>query len=689
MWGWFTKNNEPVSPRNVILESGRETTQDALAELLSSKLGTAKRMFFISASGTGKTLIGIEAMVRVVADMLEDGKYLLYLTPNKPLQKSIVSLFGKMQYKLADGKPLKPVALFGRSEFKCPYWLAHGKNNTADKCVRKECVLYLPPMRPKFQQDLIKVATWGSWFLFGVKKEEINYSVSKTEKTTLLDNAVVIGEAALCPYFAQYAELNEDNEDYKVLVLNYDKFLRDYMLKRITTSMIAGVIIDEADRFFARFATPQVIAVEDLKLIRRAIKKQAEQSGDIHLQKAIEELETVINMLETDNIDKSTLIGSLSKFVKLLYESESVSEDLITDVSSFLSVLPQNLVEYEVVKSGFGEVLLAPSKLRFLEEFGDIPVLGISATMDYTSFYALRLNAEFTIEVGQQKSPGMVVLWLLKNADALIGWHIRRKVINQAKFRSLVQQALEKEILSYLDSLSLTTRRTINVGFAFATIYAQIAEDVGRGRVYADIVGRPLDRAITELASGKLVVSTRFMRGINLLDMIEANTKAILAFIPKYPRQPPDSIELKYYTDKLSNGTAFPAYMLARISRRGYLADNWDISTEKSLADLYQAIGRGLRGEDYTVIIASTDIEVYGAVAALADAGFINRPLIAYDGLVYEPSEKEWRYLQDIYFNKYNAQLMKERYGALLDALLERGEAESRYRLIDVPALAR
>jgi hypothetical protein len=498
----------------------------------------------------------------------------------------------------------------------------------------------------------------------------------------------VIGDAALCPYFAQYAELNENNEDYKILVLNYDKFLRDYMLKRITPSMIAGVIIDEADKFFARFTTPQVIAVEDLKLIRRAIKKQAE-SGDVHLQKAIEELETVINMLETDNIDKSTLIGSLTRFVRLLYESDNVSEDLINDVTSFLNVFPENFVEYEVTKSGFGEVLLAPRELKFFEEFTNIPVLGISATMDYVSFHALNLHDKFTVEFGQQRSPGMVVLWLLKNADALIGWHIRRKVINQAKFRSLVQQALEKEILSYLDSLSLTTRRTINVGFAFATIYAQIMEQVGAGRVYADIVGRPLDRAITELTSGKLVISTRFMRGVNLLDMIEATTKTILAFIPKYPRAPPDSIDLKYYTSKLTGGTVFPAHMLARISRRGSLVDNWDISTEKSLADLYQAIGRGLRGEDYTVIIASTDIEVYSAVAALADAGFINRPLLAYDYLVYEPGEKEWRYLQDIYFNKYNSQLMKERYGALLDALTERGESESKYRLIDVPALAR
>jgi hypothetical protein len=688
MWGWYLKNNEPLSPRKIYLDT-KEITQDALAEELSRKLAGSKKMLFISAAGTGKTLVAIEAMVRLVADKLADGEFLLYLTPYKSLQKSVLAMYDKMQYKLADGKVLKPVALYGRSEFKCPYWLARGKDYTADKCVRQDCVLYLPPMRPKFQQDLIKVASWGSWFLYGVKKEEINYSVTKTEKTTLLDNAVVIGEAALCPYFAQYAELNEGNEDYRVLVLNYDKFLRDYMLKRITPSMIAGIIIDEADKFFARFTTPQVIAVEDLKLIRRAIKKQAEQSGDIHLQKAIEELETVINMLETDNIDKSTLIGSLTRFVRLLYESDNVSEDLINDVTSFLNVFPENFVEYEVTKSAFGEVLLAPKELKFFEEFTSTPVLGISATMDYVSFHALNLHRNFSIELGQQKSPGMVVLWLLKNAEPLVGWHIRRKVINQARFRSLVQEALEKEVLSFLDSLSLTSRRTINVGFAFATIYAQIMEQVGRDRVYADIVGRPLDRAISELASGKLVVSTRFMRGVNLLDMIDANTKTILAFIPKYPRAPPDSLDLRYYTSKLTSGTVFPAYMLARISNRNFLVDNWDISTEKSLADLYQAIGRGLRGEDYTVIIASTDIEVYGAVTALADAGFINRPLIAYDGLVYEPTEKEWRYLQDIYFNKYNSQLMKERYGALLDALLDRGETESKYRLIDVPALAR
>jgi hypothetical protein len=383
------------------------------------------------------------------------------------------------------------------------------------------------------------------------------------------------------------------------------------------------------------------------------------------------------------------LLESLDRFVRLLFESENVEESLISDVLSFLSFLPSRLVEYSVIKSSPGGVLLAPTKLRFLEEFGDIPILGISATMDYVSFRALNLHDKFTVEFGQQRSPGRVVLWLLKNAEPLIGWHIRRNATNQLRFRSLAQEALEKEILPFLDSLSSTTRRTINVGFAFATIYAQIMEQVGRGRVYADIVGRPLDRAISELASGKLVVSTRFMRGVNLLDMVETNTKTILAFIPKYPRQPPDSPELKYYSELLSRGAVFPAYMLSRISRRGYLADNWDISTEKSLADLYQAIGRGLRGEDYTVIIASTDIEVYGAVAALADAGFINRPLIAYNYLVYEPTEKEWRYLLDIFFNKYNAQLMKERYGALLDALTERGEAESKYRLIDVPALAK
>ncbi len=689
MWGWYTKNNEPVSPRTIILEDGRELKQDVLADSLSSKLASARWLMFTSAAGTGKTLIGIEAMVRVVIDNLEDGKFLLFLTPYKSLQKSVFAMFNKLQYKLIDGKSLKPVLLFGRSEFKCPWWFARGKYNTADKCVRQDCVLYLPPMRSKPDiTSIVRVARWGPWLLFGVKKEEINYSVSKTEKATLLDNAVIIGEAALCPYFAQYAELNEDTEDPKIIILNYDKFLKDYMLNRIEPSMVAGVIIDEADKFFSRFA-PQTVNVEDLKLLRRALKKQAEQFEDKLLMKAVEELETAIAMLESGDTNASGLLESLDRFVRLLFESENVEESLISDVTSFLSFLPGRLVEYTVIKSLIGEALIAPTKLRFLEEFGDIPIMVISATMDYVSFRALNLHDKFTVEFGQQKSPGRVVLWLLKNAEPLVGWHIKRNTTNQLRFRSLVQEALEKEILSFLDSLSLTTRRTINVGFAFATIYAQIMEQVGGGKVYADIVGRSLDRAISELASGKLVVSTRFMRGVNLLDMIEANTKAILAFIPKYPRAPPDSPELKYYSELLNRGAVFPSYMLGKISRRGYLADNWDISTEKSLADLYQAIGRGLRGEDYTVIIASTDIEVYGAVAALADAGFINRPLIAYDFSVYEPTEKEWRYLQDIYFNKYNSQLMKERYGALLDALTERSEAESKYRLIDVPALAR
>ena len=497
-----------------------------------------------------------------------------------------------------------------------------------------------------------------------------------------------MGEAALCPYFAQYAELNMDIEDPKIVILNYDKFLKDYMLGRIEPSMVAGVIIDEADKFFSRFA-PQPLNVEDLKLLRRAIKKQAEQFEDKVLMKAIEELETAIAMLGSGDTNTAGLLESLYRFVRLLFESENIEESLLNDVTSFLSLLPSRLVEYSILKVSPGEALIVPTRLRFLEEFGDIPVLAISATMDYVSFRALSLHDKFSVEFGQQKSPGMVVLWLLKNADALIGWHIRRNVTNQMKFRSLVQEALKREILTYLDSLSIINKRVVSVGFSFATIYAQIMEEVGAGRVYADIVGRPLDRAITELASGKLVVSTRFMRGVNLLDMIDANTKTILAFIPKYPRQPPGSPELKYYSELLNRGAIFPAYMLGKVSRRGYLADNWDISTEKSLADLYQAIGRGLRGEDYTVIIASPDIEVYGAVAALADAGFINRPLIAYDGLVYEPTEKEWMHLKDIFFNKYNAKLMKERYGALLDALIERGEAEGKYRLIDVPALAR
>ncbi len=119
---------------------------------------------------------------------------------------------------------------------------------------------------------------------------------------------------------------------------------------------------------------------------------------------------------------------------------KNVEESLISDVTSFLSFLPGRLVEYTVIKSLIGEALIAPTKLRFLEEFGDIPIMGISATMDYVSFRALNLHDKFTVEFGQQKSPGRVVLWLLKNAEPLVGWHIKRNTTNQLRFRSLFKR---------------------------------------------------------------------------------------------------------------------------------------------------------------------------------------------------------------------------------------------------------
>jgi hypothetical protein len=227
---------------------------------------------------------------------------------------------------------------------------------------------------------------------------------------------------------------------------------------------------------------------------------------------------------------------------------------------------------------------------------------------------------------------------------------------------------------------------SINVGFAFAAIYAKIAEEVAFGKVYADIVGRSLDAAIAALKSGKLVVSTRFMRGINLLDLIDVDTRVIFTFIPKFPRSPPNAPESLYYRDMLMRGVVFPSYMLRRIYNRNYLVDAWDISMEKALADLYQAIGRGLRGEDYTVIIASTDVETYGAVAMLADAGFINKPLLAYQGIITEPTDTEWAYLREIFHNnKLNRAAMEQAYEKLKESIRKRLEQNDQpMKLLDL-----
>jgi len=684
-WGWHLSDGDPLPPRDVHLGDGRVIQQDVLAEALSSKLFNVKRFMFVSAAGTGKTLVAIETMTRLVADELENGKFLVYLAPYKPLQKSIIAMFSKLQYRLADGKALKPVPLYGRAEFKCPYWLARGKYNTADNCVRQDCILYLPPTTSKPDiMNLEPIARWGFWTLYGVKKDEVVYAVTSTERNTILDNAVVINDAVLCPYLAQYTELDESIIDPRILVLNYDKFLRDYMLHRITPSMIAGIIIDEADNFFSRF-TPQILDVSELKVLRRMLKKQVELTKEDALEGAYEELNDAINILESEDVDGVKLLSTLGRVVRLLYESEDVDESLISEVTTIINILPNDLVEYDVIKVRNGEVLVVPKRLRFLDEFMDIPILAISATMNYVPFRALGLHNVFTVEFGQQRSPGRVILWLLKNARALVGWYIRRYVTRNIQFKELTQEALTRELFPILENMN-----TVNVGFAFATIYAEIAEEVGAGRVYADIVGRPLDRAIAELRAGKLVISTRFMRGINLLDMVDANTKIIFAFIPKYPRAPPGSPELMYYADLLSRGVVFTAYMHQKVYGKNFLRDVWEINEEKALADLYQAIGRGFRGDDFTVIIASTDIEVYGAVAMLAEAGFINRPLLAYDGFVLEPTEQEWSYLKTIFFNKRtNQKAMVGAYEKLKDSLTSRLDHDWKFRLIDIAPRAK
>jgi hypothetical protein len=338
------------------------------------------------------------------------------------------------------------------------------------------------------------------------------------------------------------------------------------------------------------------------------------------------------------------------------------------------------MVEYSVVKTKSGEVLLMPTRLKFLDDFRDIPILAISATMNYLPFRALGLHREFIVEFGQQKSPGRVILWLLDNARALMGWYIRKYMTRRIQFKQLMMNAMS-EILPTLDKIS-----SINVGFAFAAIYAEIAEEVAFGEVYADIVGRSLDAAIAALKSGKLVVSTRFMRGINLLDLIDVDTRVIFTFIPKFPRSPPNAPESLYYRDMLMRGVVFPSYMLRRIYNRDYLVDAWDISMEKAIADLYQAVGRGLRAEDYTVIIASTDVETYGAVAMLADAGFINKPLLAYQGIITEPTDTEWAYLREIFHNnKLNQAAMERAYEKLKESIRKRLEQNDQpMKLLDL-----
>jgi hypothetical protein len=676
-WGWRLKDGSNLPPRSIYLSDGKAIQQDVLAEALSSRLFNTRRLMFVSAAGTGKTPIATEAMVRLIADELEDGKYLLYLVPFKPLQRSVVAMFSKLQYVLPDGKALRPVALYGRSEFKCPYWLAEYKYLNASNCVRQSCTLYLPPVRVKPDlTDLVLVAKWWFWHLYGIRREVLE---SSPRTRIMLDNAVARGNAVLCPYLAQYVDLDESITDPRILITNYDKFIKDYVLHRIIPSMIAGLIIDEADNFFARFA-PTILDVGDLKVLRMQLKKLVESTKDDDLEAAYAELSDAIHALESEDIDEVKILTSLNRFVRHVYESESADESLISDVASIINMLPNDMVEYNVVKTKSGEVLLMPTRLKFLDDFRDIPILAISATMNYLPFRALGLHREFIVEFGQQKSPGRVILWLLDNARALIGWYIRKHVTRNIQYKQLMMNALS-EVSPVLEKMS-----SINVGFAFAAIYAKIAEEVAFGKVYADIVGRSLDAAIAALKSGKLVVSTRFMRGINLLDLIDVDTRVIFTFIPKFPRPPPESPELLYYRDMLMRGVVFPSYMLRRIYNRDYLVDAWDISMEKALADLYQAIGRGLRGEDYTVIIASTDVETYGAVAMLADAGFINKPLLAYQGIIVEPTDTEWSYLREVFYNnKLNQAAMERAYEKLKESIRKKLEQNDQpMKLLDL-----
>ncbi len=680
MWSFIdSKTNQPLQPR--LLEvNGRRVSQAELCEEVCRLLETGSPVVFISAPGSGKTLIAICAMM-CVAQRVEEGSPILFLTPTKPLEETIVRILTEYKYPV-NGDYLRVFQIYGRQEFPCPFWSAKGQpGKKATHCVKTSCELYIPPTRDSIG-GLRQVASWGQWKLYGL--EELSEEMARARGAV-----TEYGGAYLCPYFAQYRIFDASNGP-RVIVMNYAKFEIDYRLGRVNPGSVAGVIIDEADLWLERYGGVHVITIDDMKYLKDYVKAHREEIGK-SAERFIGIINDLLEMVRSQAREPRSrlmlpleVMHSLVKLREMVFEIED--ERVAADIAEVLNIpmvgdVDDMVGEYD---TSTNTIFIRLQRLPMLGELSTVPSILMTGTPDYIVEDLLGVKNKLkSREVwGSVKAPGKVYLVFLSTATVLRGRVVRKNEADKALFKEICREGM-KEVYENLRVLRSTDQMAKGIFQSVARVYIDVCKDYMPPNTYVDDPRSSIAdlEAAMYNQSIEFIMTTRTGRGIG------SPGKVLFTVSPKFPRPDKNSPMVTYIESYIRSRGPLYDWMLERLFGKGIIMSGKDFMDAIAYKELYQTVLRGNRGEDYVNYVAAMDIEVYSALARMHKAGLLTIAGAWWGGEVLPLDESEIDVLA--FLSLSNRAQAEKLYKGLRDKVMGRstraGKKEAVQAVVAVP----
>lgn len=538
-WKVTDREGNPIKP----LEFEGKTQADVVKEIIEA-FGSYDIVFFISPTGTGKSLIA----VNVIANAFSAG---IIVVPTKHLQKQYFNDFnpetGKFKIPGVDIR-----FILGRNNFKCPY--ADNKlpcSAPVLPCIRKleegevrykvasECPYWCPRYPAHLESVIDKVEAQ-------IEKMPVSYKTASGEYVIFMGD----DPEEDCPYLRQYRAYVESN----IIVMNDKLWLIETLAKR-KPIWIGGVeIIDEVDGFISQLTSALTISERTFKdYFTKDLKRKWEY------------IMRLGNGVTREAVFEFT--SELEKRLENMSEGNEEIESLMWKVKRINDEFDDYIIRVETEKKKRKLYFFYKNVKQYLRKILNLSngkILGMSATLQdkkvLDEYYGFD---NYTIIYGRSKFPGKIYLlktkrwWIThRNWDA-----IEEKVIREAN--RVIKKAEEHKL------------KTLVQVHAFK---------------YVDKLGVPVDSAdkdyFNEWINGNILTlaSTRLKRGVDL-----KYDKCRILCIIKHPYPDKEDLKIKHLFEVLPEELAHAVYK--DMARR----------------ELIQQIGRGLRHDDDWVILAVFD----------------------------------------------------------------------------------
>ena len=537
-WNVTDRNGNPVKP----LEFEGKTQADVVKEIIDA-FGSYDIVFFISATGSGKSLIAAE----VISQAFSAG---IIVVPTKHLQKQYYNDFNPESGKFKiPGIDIR--FILGRNNFVCPY---------VDNSLRCDhpslpCIRKLEKYEKRWRVAL-ECPFWSPRYPNTSGSQSIIEKISEKTNKIPIPYRTADGEYVVfmsddpeddCPYLRQYRAYIESN----IIVMNDKLWLIETLARRKPIWIGGCEVWDEVDTLISKLTSALVLSEKMLKPLFELDKELRREWNKI------------IKLKKITGKDVFSLIGRL----ELILETERLPEEEIEKLQFKVQRISDNIDEF-IVKSENNKLYFfyrdIRKQVRKILRLSNNKILGMSATLQdkkvLDEYYGFD---NYTIIYGKKKYPGKVYLlntkrWWITHRN----WEkIEEKVVEEAK--RVIKEA-EKHKL-----------KTLIQAHAFK---------------YVDKLGIPLDSAekdvYEEWIKGKFLTlaSTRLKRGADLKDELVRVIEIL-----KHPYPDKSDLKIRHLFEVLPEELAHAVYK--DMARR----------------DLIQQIGRGLRHEKDWVILAVFD----------------------------------------------------------------------------------